>query len=196
VPPLLPSAPLLTRTHHYFSRCFPLFFQIQIQLTPALTDFKGPTIFICYRQISVIANIEIKEYLFMGLKNIFCYRSISVTRGSVWAGFNYISIFEMIYADVWFCHTPFTNISCNENLPVTVAIKVFLHFLYREWQKSFNRTKIVCPLRFVRPGVNSLIYITALVFKLIPIIAHQIMMISKSKFCHSQQLGQISRTAI
>ena len=30
----------------------------EIQLTTALTDFKGPTIFINYRQISVIANIE------------------------------------------------------------------------------------------------------------------------------------------
>ena len=45
----------------------------EIQLTPALTDFKGPTIFICYRRISVIANIEIKEKLFKGLKNSFCY---------------------------------------------------------------------------------------------------------------------------
>ena len=30
-----------------------------IQLTPAQTDFKGSTISICYRRISVIANIEI-----------------------------------------------------------------------------------------------------------------------------------------
>ena len=29
-----------------------------IQLTSALTDFKGPTIFICYKRIFVIANIE------------------------------------------------------------------------------------------------------------------------------------------
>ena len=28
-----------------------------LQLTLVLTDFKGPTIFICYRQISVTANI-------------------------------------------------------------------------------------------------------------------------------------------
>ena len=59
-----------------------------IELTPALTDFKGPTIFICYRRISVIANIEIKEKLFKGPKDIFCYRRISVTGGSVGAGFN------------------------------------------------------------------------------------------------------------
>ena len=39
-----------------------------IELTPALTDFKGPTIFICYRRISVIANIEIKEKFFQGTK--------------------------------------------------------------------------------------------------------------------------------
>ena len=42
-----------------------------IELTPALTDFKGPTIFICYRRISVIANIEIKEKFFKGPKGIF-----------------------------------------------------------------------------------------------------------------------------
>jgi len=33
----------------------------KIQLTPAPADFKGPAIFICYRRIFVIANIEIKE---------------------------------------------------------------------------------------------------------------------------------------
>ena len=41
-----------------------------IELTPALTDFKGPTIFICYRRISVIANIEIKEKFFKGLSSV------------------------------------------------------------------------------------------------------------------------------
>ena len=69
---------------------------VVIQLTPALTDIKGPTIFICYRRISVIANIEIKEKLFMGLKTIFCYRRISVAGGSVRAGFNCIH-FQMIF---------------------------------------------------------------------------------------------------
>ena len=59
-----------------------------IQLTPALTDFEGLTIFICYRQMSVIANIEYKEKLFRGPKNGFCYRRISITGGSVIAGFN------------------------------------------------------------------------------------------------------------
>ena len=32
-----------------------------IQLNPALTDFRGPTIFFCYRWISVIANKGIKS---------------------------------------------------------------------------------------------------------------------------------------
>ena len=59
-----------------------------VQLTPALTDFKGPTIFICYRRISVIANIENKEIFFKRSKNCFGYRRISVTGGSVRAGFN------------------------------------------------------------------------------------------------------------
>ena len=57
-------------------------------MTSALTDFKGLTVFICYRRISVIANIENKEKLFRGPKNGLCYRQISVTGGSVTAGFN------------------------------------------------------------------------------------------------------------
>ena len=39
-----------------------------MQLTPALTDFKGPTICICYRQIFDIAIIETKEILLKGPK--------------------------------------------------------------------------------------------------------------------------------
>ena len=61
---------------------------IVIQLTPAPTDFKGPTIFICYWRISVIANIENKGKPIKGLKNSFCYRRISVTGGSVIARVN------------------------------------------------------------------------------------------------------------
>ena len=61
---------------------------VDIQLTRGLTDFKGPTIFICYRCFSVIANIEKKEKLFKGLKNSFFYRQIFVAGGSVRAGFN------------------------------------------------------------------------------------------------------------
>ena len=63
---------------------------IFLQLTPTLTNFKGPISFICYRRISVIANIEIKEKLFNGLKDSFCYRRISITGRSVRAGFNCI----------------------------------------------------------------------------------------------------------
>ena len=33
----------------------------QIQLNPALTDFKGPTNFICYKRNSVIANVRNKK---------------------------------------------------------------------------------------------------------------------------------------
>ena len=58
--------------------------------TPALTDFKGPNIFFCYRRISVIANNENKEQLLKGLTKDFCYKRISVTSGSVTAGFNCI----------------------------------------------------------------------------------------------------------
>ena len=56
--------------------------------TPALTDFRGQTTFICYRRISVIANIENKENNFKGLTNSFCNRRISIICGSVKAGFN------------------------------------------------------------------------------------------------------------
>ena len=50
-------------------------------LTPALTDFKAPTIFICYSRISVIANIEIKEKLFKGLKIISFIGEFSILAG-------------------------------------------------------------------------------------------------------------------
>ena len=50
--------------------------KIQLTLTP--TDFKGPTILIGYRRISVIANVEIKEKLFKGLKNGACYKRTSL----------------------------------------------------------------------------------------------------------------------
>ena len=56
---------------------------LYIELTSAVMDSKEPTIYICYRQISVIANIEIKEKLSKWLKNIFCYRQISITGRSV-----------------------------------------------------------------------------------------------------------------
>ena len=63
------------------------------ELTPTLTDYKGPTIFICYRRIFVIANIENKEKPFQELKNGFRYRRISASTGeSVIAGFNGASI--------------------------------------------------------------------------------------------------------
>ena len=42
-----------------------------IQLTPALTDFKGPTIFIGFRRISVISNMD--DYT-VPLMTKFCLR--------------------------------------------------------------------------------------------------------------------------
>ena len=56
-----------------------------LQLTPALTDYKGSTIFICYRRISVITDMENEEFFFKGLKNAFRHRRISITGGSVMA---------------------------------------------------------------------------------------------------------------
>ena len=69
--------------------------RLYIQLTPALTDYKGPTIFICFKWISVFANIEIKEKLFRELKNIFCYR-LAIFRGSIGAGFDCESLFSWV----------------------------------------------------------------------------------------------------
>ena len=63
---------------------------MNIQLNPALTDFIGPTIFICYRRISVIANIENKEKLIRGPRNPLHYMQISIHGGSVTPGFNCI----------------------------------------------------------------------------------------------------------
>ena len=57
-----------------------------------MTVFKGPTICICYRRISVIANIEIKENPFKGPKDIF-YRQIFITGGSVRGGDSIIANF-------------------------------------------------------------------------------------------------------
>ena len=69
-----------------------------MQLTPAPTDFEGSTIFICYRRISVIANIGIKQKNFKGPKNGLSYGWISITGGTVRAGFNCILDFSSILA--------------------------------------------------------------------------------------------------
>ena len=42
--------------------------QPQLQLNPALTDFRGPTNFICYRRNSVRANIWVKRKWIQGTK--------------------------------------------------------------------------------------------------------------------------------
>ena len=51
------------------------------------------TILICFRWIFIIANIEIKEKLFKGIKEYLMFGSdrISITGGSLRAGFNGIS---------------------------------------------------------------------------------------------------------
>ena len=74
-------------SHYRIKLIYSIHYIMVVQLTPALTDFKGPTIYICYRRITVIANIEIKEKLFKGLKNSFCYRRISIPGGPVRVGF-------------------------------------------------------------------------------------------------------------
>ena len=57
-----------------------------VQLTPA------PDL-ICYRRISVIANVRIKEKLFKGLENRFCFKRISITGGSARAVFDTARLF-------------------------------------------------------------------------------------------------------
>ena len=42
----------------------------------------------------VIANIEIKEKLFKGPENVFCYRRISLTVGSVWVEFDRCKVWQ------------------------------------------------------------------------------------------------------
>ena len=41
-----------------------------VQLNPAITDFRGPTIFIHYRWISAIANIGIKGKILQGTEKL------------------------------------------------------------------------------------------------------------------------------
>ena len=47
-----------------------------IQLNLAITDLKGPTTFICYRRISTIANIGIKEKPFQGTTKLLIFSSV------------------------------------------------------------------------------------------------------------------------
>ena len=47
-----------------------------LQLNLAITDFQGPTICICYRQISTIANIGNKENPFQGTTKLLQFSSI------------------------------------------------------------------------------------------------------------------------
>ena len=68
-----------------------------VQLTPALADFEGPTICICYRWISIIANIDNTNFVLKGLKSGFRFRQISITGGSVGVGFNCISFLEFVF---------------------------------------------------------------------------------------------------
>ena len=56
-----------------------------VQLTPTLTNFKGPITFICYRRISVISNTEKKGKYFKGLNN-----NSAIGGFLLLAGFNFI----------------------------------------------------------------------------------------------------------
>ena len=57
-----------------------------IQLNPLLTDFRGPTIFLCYRWTSVIVDREIRVINLKGPWICICYRRNSVGGGSDRAG--------------------------------------------------------------------------------------------------------------
>ena len=61
---------------------------MDIQLSLAIPDLKGPTKFICYWRIFVIANKEIKRNDLKGPRCSIRYWRISVTLGSSIAGFN------------------------------------------------------------------------------------------------------------
>ena len=62
--------------------CVPNISLLFIHLTPPLTDFKGPTTYICYRWISIVANNEKLKNNFSNVKNFFHYWRISITGGS------------------------------------------------------------------------------------------------------------------
>ena len=49
---------------------------IQVQLIPAIADLKGPTIFICYRRSSTIANIGSKEKSYQGTTKLLQFSSV------------------------------------------------------------------------------------------------------------------------
>ena len=99
-----------------------------------LTDFKGPTIFICYRRISVIDNID-KEKLFNGLKNGIRYRQISISGESVGAGFN--CVFQtlssrIVCTNIFELEITITVINCPFSfvVVVVVVVVVFISFPY------------------------------------------------------------------
>ena len=107
-----------------------------IQFIPALTDFKGPTIFICYRRISVITNIEIKEKLFKKLKESFCYRRIFITDGSARAGFNnYQKHFDLKTPQNSSLFWP----SQHSFIPILILLLLFVCFLQKESKYEMKR---------------------------------------------------------
>ena len=76
-------------SHYRIKLIYSIHYIMVVQLTPALTDFKGPAIFICCKRISVISNIEIKEIVLSELR-MASVRQISITGGSARARFNCI----------------------------------------------------------------------------------------------------------
>ena len=94
---------------------------IEIQLTPARTDFKGPIIFIFYRRISVIANIENKEKLSKRPRN-----SLFLTDFRYWrARYSRIQLYLYFY------------------LGLTILVSSLSLFFYH--RSSSALTPIVCP---------------------------------------------------
>ena len=61
-----------------------------VQLTPTVTEFKAPIICICYRRISVIANKGNNKNFLKNCRKFLLCRRISITGGSVLAGFIFI----------------------------------------------------------------------------------------------------------
>ena len=52
------------------------FLKFELQLNLAKTDLKGPTSFICYRRIFIIANIGNKVKLFQGTTKLLLFSSV------------------------------------------------------------------------------------------------------------------------
>ena len=58
------------------TKMYKAIYMVEVQLNLAITDLKGPTIFICFRQVSTIANVGNKEKPFQGTTKLLLFSSV------------------------------------------------------------------------------------------------------------------------